>query len=71
MTDQEADLLLALAKRGLTFGGSNGGVSILDLHSGALSQGDVFVNIYKLPEAKGFLEQSAQEAFRVTHIFWY
>ena len=48
----EAKHLLSLAKRGLSLGGSSGGASILDLHSGALSMDTNFVNIYKLIESK-------------------
>lgn len=64
-TEEEVKLLLDLAKTGLSFGGGNGGASILDLHSGALSKGEDFVNIYKLPEAKGFLDSNALNAYRV------
>ncbi|XP_055509596.1 urotensin-2 receptor 2 isoform X3 [Leucoraja erinacea] len=39
--------MLRIAKRGLSLGGSDGGASILDLHSGALSMGKQFVNIYR------------------------
>ena len=45
--ESEAHQLLNLAKKGLAKGGSNGGASIIDLHSGALSSGPQFVNIYK------------------------
>lgn len=38
VTDEETDVLLALAKKGLSRGGGSGGASILDLHSGALSK---------------------------------
>jgi len=48
----EADVLLKLAKSGLNLAGSDGGASILDLHSGALSKGKGFINVYKQPEAK-------------------
>lgn len=65
VTEQEANLLLDLAKKGLSFGGGTGGVSILDLHSGALSKGQNFVNIYTLPEAKGFLNEDALKAYKV------
>jgi hypothetical protein len=34
-------------KKGLSKGGSDGGASIVDLHSGALSKGPHFVNLYK------------------------
>lgn len=48
VTESEVDALLNIAKRGLALGGSSGGASILDLHSGALSKDDAFVNIYKM-----------------------
>ena len=47
VTVAESHKLLALAKKGLSKGGGNGGASILDLHSGALSHGDNFINLYK------------------------
>ena len=47
VTEREGHALLALAKKGLEKGGSDGGASILDLHSGALSKGQNFVNVYK------------------------
>ena len=47
INNQEAHALLKLAKKGLAKGGSNGGASIVDLHSGALSTGKNFVNVYK------------------------
>lgn len=46
VTLEEVGKLLDIAKRGFSHGGSYGGASILDLHSGALSKGDKFVNIY-------------------------
>jgi len=46
--DEEVHGLISLAKKGLSKGGSSGGASILDLHSGALSQGEQFVNVYAL-----------------------
>uniref|UniRef100_A0A182QJZ8 Prolyl 4-hydroxylase alpha subunit domain-containing protein n=1 Tax=Anopheles farauti TaxID=69004 RepID=A0A182QJZ8_9DIPT len=48
----EAGILLDLARAGFELGQSAGGASILDLHSGALSKGTQFVNVYRLPEAK-------------------
>ncbi|KAG0723906.1 2-oxoglutarate and iron-dependent oxygenase domain-containing protein 3 [Chionoecetes opilio] len=48
----EVAALHNIAERGLALGGSSGGASILDLHSGALSQGNAFVNIYKLDASK-------------------
>lgn len=48
----EVAALRNIAEQGLAFGGSSGGASILDLHSGALSKGNAFVNIYKLEASK-------------------
>lgn len=62
--DKEVKILLDLAKTGLSFGGGNGGASILDLHSGALSKDESFINIYKLPQAKGFLNEEALATYR-------
>lgn len=64
VTAQEVNKLLLLAKAGLSFGGGSGGASILDLHSGALSQGESFINIYKLAAAKGFLNENVLDAYR-------
>ncbi|KAM9831770.1 2-oxoglutarate and iron-dependent oxygenase domain-containing protein 3 [Neosynchiropus ocellatus] len=47
VTREEAQVLRRLAERGLALAGSDGGASILDLHSGALSMGKQFVNIYR------------------------
>ncbi|XP_061912254.1 urotensin-2 receptor 2 isoform X4 [Entelurus aequoreus] len=47
VTIEEVQLLRRLAERGLQLAGSEGGASILDLHSGALSMGKQFVNIYR------------------------
>ncbi|XP_041671763.1 urotensin-2 receptor 2 [Cheilinus undulatus] len=47
VTREEARVLQRLAERGLALAGSEGGASILDLHSGALSMGKQFVNIYR------------------------
>lgn len=47
VTVEEAHQMLSLAKKGLSKGGGAGGASILDLHSGALSHGEQFINLYK------------------------
>nr|XP_020477654.1 2-oxoglutarate and iron-dependent oxygenase domain-containing protein 3 isoform X2 [Monopterus albus] len=47
VTREEAQVLRRLAEKGLALAGSEGGASILDLHSGALSMGKQFVNIYR------------------------
>ncbi|CAG4935219.1 unnamed protein product [Colias eurytheme] len=43
----EVEGLLAIAKKGLKYGRSFGGASVIDLHTGALSKGEVFINIYQ------------------------
>uniref|UniRef100_A0A8C3WDI9 2-oxoglutarate and iron dependent oxygenase domain containing 3 n=1 Tax=Catagonus wagneri TaxID=51154 RepID=A0A8C3WDI9_9CETA len=43
----EAHRIRSIAEKGLSLGGSDGGASILDLHSGALSVGEHFVNLYR------------------------
>ncbi|XP_033736717.1 2-oxoglutarate and iron-dependent oxygenase domain-containing protein 3-like [Pecten maximus] len=50
VTESEARHLRGVAERGLALGGGEGGASILDLHSGALSKGKSFVNVYKVLE---------------------
>ncbi|CAH2292131.1 2-oxoglutarate and iron-dependent oxygenase domain-containing 3 [Pelobates cultripes] len=47
ITRQEAEKMLRIAEAGFSLGGSDGGASILDLHSGALSMGKHFVNMYR------------------------
>ncbi|XP_038597835.1 2-oxoglutarate and iron-dependent oxygenase domain-containing protein 3 [Tachyglossus aculeatus] len=47
ITREEAERIRRIAERGLALGGSDGGASILDLHSGALSVGKHFVNLYR------------------------
>jgi len=48
VSDAEADQLLDIAKRGLALGKTDGAAAILDLHTGALSMGKHFVNVYSL-----------------------
>lgn len=55
VTDQlvslkEIDILLQMALNGFDYGSSDGGVTILDLDSGALSMGTRFINIYTLKQ---------------------
>lgn len=44
--EEEIDTLLNIFRKGLKYGGSSGGASILDLHSGALSKGQNFINVF-------------------------
>lgn len=64
----EAEELLAIAKKGLKLGGSSGGASILDLHSGALSMGQHFINIYKKDEAKNVFTENDFNIYRVMNV---
>lgn len=63
--DAEVNVLLEMAKYGLSFGGSAGGASILDLHSGALSKGEEFISIFKVPAAKSIYRPEAIEVYQV------
>ncbi|XP_014442194.1 2-oxoglutarate and iron-dependent oxygenase domain-containing protein 3 [Tupaia chinensis] len=47
ITREDAERIRSIAEKGLSLGGSDGGASILDLHSGALSVGKHFVNLYR------------------------
>lgn len=52
ITESDARHLKGLAEKGMSYGGSSGGASILDLHSGALSSGTQFINIYKFLQSQ-------------------
>lgn len=67
ISGQEAEKLLTIAKRGLALGGSSGGASILDLHSGALSKGQHFINIYKKEEVKNLFTEEDFNLYRVIY----
>ncbi|XP_043196114.1 2-oxoglutarate and iron-dependent oxygenase domain-containing protein 3-like [Amphibalanus amphitrite] len=59
VTPHEAQALRDIATRAFQLtGGSSGGASILDLHSGALSKGSSFVNVYQLPESQHLVSES-------------
>ncbi|RXN09656.1 2-oxoglutarate and iron-dependent oxygenase domain-containing 3 [Labeo rohita] len=61
VTLEEAQKLRRLAERGLSLAGSDGGASILDLHSGALSMGKQFVNIYS--DVRSRIQKAIAETF--------
>ncbi|XP_049872179.1 2-oxoglutarate and iron-dependent oxygenase domain-containing protein 3-like [Pectinophora gossypiella] len=70
VTDQvisvrEAEDLLEMAKKGFKVGGSAGGASILDLHSGALSKGTHYINIYKNEDTKNLFTENDFNIYRV------
>ncbi|KAJ6639818.1 Mitochondrial import inner membrane translocase subunit TIM44 [Pseudolycoriella hygida] len=58
VTSEEVEVLRGLAESGFSFGGSSGGASIFDLHSGALSLGTQFVNVYKFAGAQEVFESN-------------
>lgn len=65
VSGSEADALLGIAQRGMALGGSHGGATVLDLHSGALSQGKNFVNIYQLSAAKNVFTKTDFTFYKV------
>jgi len=65
VTANEANILLKIAKRGIALGGSDGGASILDLHSGALSYGQKFVNIYSIDESQKIFNAADLAVYKV------
>lgn len=65
VTLDEATKLVKLAKKGMKYGKSSGGPTILDLHTGALTYEEKFVNIYKIAEKLGKGGLFAKEDFEV------
>lgn len=68
VSSTETDVLLKIATSGLGLGGSDGGASILDLHSGALSKGQGFIDIYALPEAKKIFNSADFAIYKYTNM---
>ena len=66
--EHEADVLHNLAVKGLSLGGGSGGASIFDLHSGALSKNDSFINIKALPAYKKLFTQRELQVYRDTKL---
>ncbi|XP_004695570.1 PREDICTED: 2-oxoglutarate and iron-dependent oxygenase domain-containing protein 3 [Condylura cristata] len=66
ITREEAQRVRSIAEKGLALGGSDGGVSILDLHSGALSVGKHFVNLYRYfgEKAQGVFSEEDFQLYR-------
>lgn len=65
VTLDEASKLVKLAKKGMKYGKSSGGPTILDLHTGALTYEEKFINIYKVAEKLGKDELFTKEDFDV------
>ncbi|KAL5279637.1 OGFOD3 family protein [Megaselia abdita] len=53
----EIEKLREIASKGFELSQSSGGASIIDLHTGAISHGENFVNLYKLEKAKGLFKK--------------
>lgn len=53
----EVEKLREIAEQGFKLSNSSGGASILDLHSGAISHGENFINLYKLEKAEGLFKK--------------
>ncbi|XP_004533878.1 2-oxoglutarate and iron-dependent oxygenase domain-containing protein 3 [Ceratitis capitata] len=53
----EVEVLLDLASKILSMAGSSGGASVLNLHTGALSYKEQFVNAYRVPKVVAELKQ--------------
>ncbi|XP_026273565.1 2-oxoglutarate and iron-dependent oxygenase domain-containing protein 3-like [Frankliniella occidentalis] len=68
ITVGEAQAMLEIAKRGLNLGGSLGGASILDLHSGALSVGRTFINMYMTEKGKNIYRKSDFDTYKQVRI---
>lgn len=66
---KEVDILLEMAQNIIGLAGSSGGASILDLHTGALSYGEKYLNFYKMPEARKLLKPEQLTVYNVSLIF--
>jgi hypothetical protein len=65
VTTAEAESLLNIALKGIALGGSDGGASILDLHSGALSMGTKFIDITSIEKAKHLFNKADITTYKV------
>lgn len=64
VTTDEVDIMLNIVKRGLSYGGSSGGASVLDLHTGAMSKGVHFVNLYKMESPDKLFKSSELQIYK-------
>lgn len=67
LTTQQVSQLLTLVKKALIHGRSDGGASIFDFHSGAISKGDRFINVYSVHTATGGQPVFGSEEFDVLY----
>lgn len=68
VTEKEATTLLSLMKRAAEYGGGNGGVTILDVHTGTLSKDSGFVNIHKLVNTNEFVGEAEVSTYEVRRV---
>ncbi|XP_064462859.1 2-oxoglutarate and iron-dependent oxygenase domain-containing protein 3-like [Ornithodoros turicata] len=65
VTPEEVTKLRQIVQNGMALSRSSGGASILDLHSGSVSHGEGFVNIYKFAKKKGVQYPFNEEDFQL------
>ncbi|CAG0890271.1 unnamed protein product [Cyprideis torosa] len=63
VTEEEVDVLLSLAQKVMAKAGGSGGATIMDLHSGALSSGDKFVDLYQFQEIKELISEGDLQTY--------
>lgn len=64
MTNSEVDAIFDLAEHGFLLSRPAGGAAILDLHSGALSHKDKFINLYEIYNVSSFLTPEVLAVYR-------
>lgn len=64
VTMEEVDTMISIIKKGLSYGGSSGGASILDLHTGAMSKGVHFVNLYKMESLNKLFKSTELQVYK-------
>lgn len=65
LLSSEARKLLEMAKTGFELSSTKGSASIFDIHSGAITMDDKFVNIHSLPDSKKVFKQEFIYAYKV------
>lgn len=63
---KEVEILLEMAENIIGLAGSSGGASILDIHSGALSYGEQYLNFYEMPQAMKMLKPQHLTVYNVS-----
>ena len=64
--NKEIELLLNMAENIIGLAGSSGGASVLDIHTGALSYGERYLNFFKMPEARNLLKPEHLTIYNVS-----